>query len=310
MEYRKIGHTNMEVSQLSFGASSLGGVFRAVDEQEAIKAVLAAVDQGMNFIDVSPYYGFYRAEEVLGKALRQITRDKYYISTKVGRYGLDGKKAWDYSASRAKSSVDESLKRLGLDFVDLINVHDLEFADLQQVIEETIPALQEVRIAGKARYIGITGLPLDKLKYVIEKLPAGSIDTILSFCHYSLNDNALVDYLDFFKSNKIGVINASPLSMGLLTRRGAPDWHPASERLKSVARKAVEVCNRHQYPIEQLAIKYSVSHPGIATTLVSSANPDNIIRNVEWAEAPQNDALLQEVLEILQPVHRETWDNS
>ena len=86
MNYNEIGKTGMRVSNLSFGASSLGGVFHDIREAEGIKAVYTAVENGMNFIDVSPYYGHYKAETVLGKALKEIPRDKYYLSTKVGRY--------------------------------------------------------------------------------------------------------------------------------------------------------------------------------------------------------------------------------
>ena len=86
MEYRELGKTGMLLSNISFGASSLGGVFHALKEEEGIKAVNTAVDNGINFIDVSPYYGHLKAEIVLGKALKHISRDKYYLSTKVGRY--------------------------------------------------------------------------------------------------------------------------------------------------------------------------------------------------------------------------------
>ena len=95
----------MRLSQLGFGASSLGGVFHSIREQEGIEAVSAALEGGINFIDVSPYYGHLKAETVLGKALKELPRDKYYLSTKVGRYGKDGVNLWDYSARRAKESV-------------------------------------------------------------------------------------------------------------------------------------------------------------------------------------------------------------
>jgi aryl-alcohol dehydrogenase-like predicted oxidoreductase len=300
----------MVVSSLSFGASSLGGVFHEINEQEAINTVHAAVYSGINFIDVSPYYGFTKAEVVLGKALKEIPRDNYFLSTKVGRFGTNGIKSWDYSAARAIQSVDESLLRLNIDFIDLINVHDMEFSDLNQVIHETIPALNRLKEQGKVGHVGITGLPLENFRYVIDRVPAGSVETILSFCHYCLNDDALVDYLDYFEQHNIGVINASPLSMGLLTRRGAPDWHPASAEILTQCRKAADYCNLQHYPIEQLAIRYSVSNPKIATTLVSSASPMNILENVRWAGESQNESLLADVLEILKPIHRQTWDNS
>jgi aryl-alcohol dehydrogenase-like predicted oxidoreductase len=129
MEYRKLGKTGLNVSVLSFGASSLGGVFHEIDESRGVKAAIKAVEKGINFIDVSPYYGFLRAEKVLGKALKEIPRDKYYLSTKVGRYGKDGVKSWDYSARRAVDSVKESMERLNIDYIDLINCHDIEFSD-------------------------------------------------------------------------------------------------------------------------------------------------------------------------------------
>ena len=105
MEYNELGLTGMKLSRLSFGASSLGGVFRTIKEDEAIQSVYTAVDNGINFIDVSPYYGHLKAETVLGKALKNIPRDKYYLSTKVGRYGKDGVNTWNYSAARAREVV-------------------------------------------------------------------------------------------------------------------------------------------------------------------------------------------------------------
>lgn len=181
-----------------------------------------AVDNGINFIDVSPYYGHYKAETVLGKALKEIPRDKYYLSTKVGRYGKDGVNTWDYSAKRVTDSVYESMERLNIDYIDLINVHDVEFADLNQIVNETLPALVALRDKGVVGHVGITDLQPENLKWVIEHVPAGTVESVLNFCHYSLNDEMLLDYLDFFEANGVGVVNASPFSMGLLSRRGAP----------------------------------------------------------------------------------------
>lgn len=310
MERRTLGNTGLEVSCLSLGASSLGGVFHDIDEQQGIETVCTAVENGINFIDVSPYYGFLKAEKVLGKALQQLPRDQYYLSTKVGRYGQDGVKSWDYSGARAVQSIEESLARLHLDYIDLINVHDIEFSDLDQVIHETLPALQSMKAAGVVGHVGITGLPLEQLRYVIERVPAGTVETVLSFCHYCLNDTALQDYVPFFEERGVGIINASPLAMGMLSERGAPDWHPASAELKEHARQAAAFCKRQGYPIEKLAVQFSVSHPGIATTLVSTATPANIRRNIEWATEPLDAALLQEVQQLLQPVLNETWVNS
>lgn len=310
MKYYEIGKTGMKVSALSFGASSLGGVFHEINENRALDAVYTAVDNGMNFIDVSPYYGHYKAETVLGKALPNIDRGKYYLSTKVGRYGKDGVNTWDYSARRAKESVYESLERLHIDYIDLINVHDVEFSDLNQVINETLPALCELREEGVVKHVGITDLQPENLQYIIDRVPQGTVESVLCFCHYCLNDDMLTDYFDYFESKGIGIINASPFAMGLLSKRGVPDWHPAPKALVEACQKATEHCEAKGYPIEKLAIQYAISNPRIATTLFSSANPDNVKKNIQYVEEPIDWQLVKEVQDIIGDQKRVRWANS
>lgn len=310
MEYRELGKTGMKISSLSFGASSLGGVFHSIKESEGVQAVHTAIEHGINFIDVSPYYGHLKAEQVLGKALKGVDRNTYYLSTKVGRYGKEGANYWDYSANTATESVYHSMERLGIDHIDLINVHDVEFSDLEQVCNETLPALVELRKKRIVSHVGITNLTLRHFQYVIDHVPAGTVESILSFCHYCLNDDALTDYLDYFEQHGVGVINASPFSMGMLSDRGTPSWHPAPESLKRLSRKAVEHCKAQGKSIEQLAVKFAVSNPRITTTLFSTANPTNVLKNIAYAEAPLDAKLLTEVQHIFEPGFRDTWINS
>lgn len=310
MEYRNIGNTGMKVSKVSFGASSLGGVFHSLKEETGIEAVYTAIDNGINFIDVSPYYGHLKAETVLGKALKNIDRERYYLSTKVGRYGNDGVNSWDYSGKKAKESVYESMERLNVSHIDLINIHDIEFADLEQICNETLPALVDLRNEGVVKHVGITNLTLRHFKYVIDHVPAGTVESVLSFCHYTLNDDALADYLDYFESKNIGVINASPYSMGLLTERGVPDWHPAPAALKRLAAKAVEFCKSKGVSIEQVAVGFSVANPRIATTLFSTTNPENVLKTIRYANTPLDMELVAEVQKIFEPGFRDTWVNS
>ena len=314
MRYTELGKTGLKISNLSFGASSLGSVFHETKEQESIRAVETAIEGGINFIDVSPYYGYYKAETVLGKALKRIPRDKYFLSTKVGRYGKDGINSWDYSAKRATESVYESMERLNVDFIDLINVHDIEFQSLmpgglQKVVDETLPALVELKKKGVVGHIGITDLQLENLKWVVEH-SEGMVESILNFCHYCLNDDKLVDFLDYFESKGVGIINASPLSMGLLSSRGAPAWHPAPKPLAEACAKAARYCEAKGYPIEKLAIQYSVSNPRIAGTLFSSANPENVKHNLAWANEEPDWQLVNEVQEIIGNQKRVSWCNT
>ncbi len=310
MEYREIGKTGMKVSHISFGASSLGGVFHSLKEEEGIKAVYTALNNGINFIDVSPYYGHLKAEIVLGKALKDIDRNRYYLSTKVGRYGKNGVNYWDYSAKKSMESVYESMERLHVDYIDLINVHDIEFADLDMICNETLPALAELRDKGIVKHVGITNLTLRHFKYIIDHVPEGTVESVLSFCHYCLNDDALADYLDYFEERNIGVINASPFSMGLLTERGAPDWHPAPKPLQDVCRKAAEYCKSKGKNIEELAVQYAVGNPRIATTLFSTTRSESVFQNIKWANEPLDYELFNEARRILEPRFRDTWLNS
>lgn len=301
----------MCVSNLGFGASSLGGVFHSIREKEAIEAVNTALDGGINFIDVSPYYGHLKAETVLGKALKDIKRDRYYLSTKVGRYGKDGVNYWDYSAKRAKESVYESMERLNIDYIDLINVHDVEFADLNQVVEETLPALVELRREGVVKHVGITDLQPENLKWVVEHSEEGTVESILNFCHLCLNDDLLLEYTGYFQEKGIGIINASPFSMGLLSMRGAPDWHPAPQALKDACTKAATYCQDKGYPIDKLAIQYSTSfNPQIATTLFSSASPKNVQKNIDYVEEAIDNELVKEVKAIIGDQMGTRWKNS
>jgi aryl-alcohol dehydrogenase-like predicted oxidoreductase len=316
MVYNEIGKTGMKVSNLGFGASSLGGVFHSIREEEGIEAVHTAVDNGINFIDVSPYYGHLKAETVLGKALKDIPREKYYLSTKVGRYGHNGVNTWDYSAKRAQESVYESMERLNVDYIDLINVHDIEFqgdmeGGLQLIVDETLPALVELREKGIVKHVGITDLQPENLKWVVEHAPEGTVESILNFCHYSLNDTLLADYLGLFEQHNVGVINASPFSMGLLSQRGAPAWHPAGKDLQRACAKAAAYCEEQGYPIDKLAIQFSTSmNPRIATTLFSSANPKNVLKNIQYVNEPMDEELVQKVQEIIGDQMFVRWKNS
>ncbi|WP_322923430.1 aldo/keto reductase [Paenibacillus campi] len=301
MKYRKLGKTGLDVPVLSFGASSLGGVFRNTDDGESIRTVHTAIDAGMNYIDVSPYYGLTRAETVLGKALQSVPRDRYLLSSKAGRYG---EHEFDFSSERILRSVDESLARLGTDYLDILFLHDVEFGDPLQIVEESVPALELLKQQGKIRYGGISGLPLSMFELL---LPQIETDAILSYCHYALNDTSLLALLPLLESQQIGLVSASPLAMGLLSTRPVADWHPADEKLRRQCHEAALYCQQQGVEIAQLAMQFATAHEQIPTTLVSTANPDNIIRNVNWIEEPIDPELLEQVLRMLEPVHNETW---
>ncbi len=301
MQTRPLGKTGMNVSILGLGTAPLGGNYGAFEEGEAIRAVRTALELGINFLDSSPYYGITRAETVLGKALVGVPRDSYFLSTKLGRYNVD---EFDFSAARVTSSIDESLQRLKLDYVDILIAHDIEFRDMAQVVNETLPAMSKLREQGKARFIGVSGLPLKIYPYVLDRAP---LDIILSYCHYCLNDDSLADLLPYLESKNVGIINAAPAAMGLLTNDGPPPWHPAPDELKRACAEAAAYCREQGANITQLAIQYSLANPRIASTFVGSAISSQVVENIRWLDEPLNEELLAAVQKILAPVHNLTW---
>jgi L-galactose dehydrogenase len=303
MQYRPLGRTGLTVSMLGYGASPLGGVFGRIDEQAGIRAVRTALELGVNIIDVAPYYGATVAETVLGRALRGVDRDSYLLASKVGRYGDS---EFDFSAARVTASVEESLSRLGTDHLDLVQCHDIEFGDLDQIIGETLPALAGLREAGKVRFLGITGYPLPALARVAAAVP---VDTVLSYCRYTLLDRALAAAAPGFAAAGTAVMNASPLAMGLLSRRGAPDWHPAPPEVRLAAAAAADRCAERGVDIAQVALSFAAAPVEFATTFVGSASAENMARNVRWALSEIDPELLQEIEKVLAPVLDHAWSS-
>jgi aryl-alcohol dehydrogenase-like predicted oxidoreductase len=282
---------------LSFGASSLGQEFRNVDLGEALESVRVALDLGMTFIDTSPFYGRGMSECLLGVALRGIPRDSYILGTKLGRYDRDH---FDFSPRRVIESVDVSLHRMGVDHLDILLCHDIEFVDMAQVVNETLPAMRKLKDAGKVRFLGVSGYPMGIFHYVVDRT---DIDVILSYNHYTLQNTMLADLVPFMKAKDVGIMNAAPFAARLLTNAPLPAWHKARPMTREVCRRAADHCAKKGVDIAQLALQFSLAHPDMATCIVGSANPDNVRLWAKWAEMPIDEELLSEVLAILRPVH-------
>jgi L-galactose dehydrogenase len=306
MKYRKLGRTGFDVSILSYGGSSLGSVFRKINEQEGINTVYNAFDSGINYFDCSPFYGLTEAERIMGLALKDIPRDQYYLSTKAGRYGWN---EFDFSFERIIKSAEESMKRLKVDYLDILNLHDIEYNEgfyLEQVFNEAIPALEKLKEQGKIRFFGVATYPLPLIRRVIESF---DIDTVMNHNLFALNDTRLLGLLPLIGEKNIGLINAAPLSSGLLSARGVASWHPAGEEDKAIIDKAVEFCIERGTSLEKLAIQFAVSCEDIPTTLISTANPVRIKLNAGYVDEPLNRSLVDEVREILKPILNKDWDD-
>lgn len=247
------------------------------------------------------------AETVLGKGLRQLPRDSFIVSTKCGRYGAE---TFDFSAKRVTASVDESMQRLGVDYIDIIQCHDIEYGDLDQVVTETIPALLRLKEAGKVRAIGITGYPLEIFPYVLSCCPPGCIDVALSYCNYTLQNDRLSMLMPWFKRAGVGLINASPLCMGLLTEGGGPEWHPADQETKEASRHANDICEAAGESLANVALKFShlADASMVASTLVGIDSIETLNKNIDILEGNlESDQLIEDVINSFKPVRNRRW---
>lgn len=301
MNYRQLTGTDLRISVLGFGAAGLGEVYRRMSKQDGVALVHEAFERGINYFDVSPYYGSTKAEAALGEALRGLPRDRIVVSTKVGRYGF---RSFDFSRDRIVGSVDESLARLGLRRLDLVLCHDIEFGDMEQIVSESIPALRELQARGLVRYVGASAYPLPVLMELARRTP---IDVVLSYSHCSLQNTQLEAQLPELTSRGIGVINASPFAMGLLGDDGPPDWHPAPAELRESCRRVRQYCQERGVSIAELAIQRATLDPRIATTLSTMHTQDELDRNIRAVEARVDPALFEEVRRLFGSAYDATW---
>ena len=297
MQTRQLGRTDLHLPILSFGASSLGAEFRNVTVEEALKSVRVALDCGLNFIDTSPFYGRGMSEVLLGIALQGVPRDSYTLCTKLGRYDLAH---FDFSAKRVAESVDVSLHRLGTDHLDIVLCHDIEFVPMQQLVDETLPALRKIQADGKVRYLGFSGYPMKIFRFICEQT---AVDCVLSYNQYTLQNTRFADEaVPYLKTQGVGAMNAGPFSARLLTNAPLPAWLKEPENVKAAARAASAHCASKGVDLAKLALQFAIANPDITTTISGSANPVNIQNWAKWAAEPLDEELLREVQAIFAPV--------
>jgi aryl-alcohol dehydrogenase-like predicted oxidoreductase len=297
MRRRALGNTGLDVPALAFGASSIGAEFRSIQIDEALRAVHVALDRGMNFIDTAAYYGRGMSEIMLGRVLPEIPRDTYLLSTKLGRYAPAH---FDFSARRVAESIDVSLERMRIEYVDIVFCHDIEFVDLNQVVTETIPALQKQVAQGKVRFIGVSGYPM---KIFLEMLKRAELDVVLTYNHYTLQNDMALSLIEPCQKHGVGLINAAPFSARLLADAPLPVWHKAPQEVRQVAAAAAKHCRDAGSDIAKLALQYAVAHPAFASCVTGSANPARVAQWCDWIDEPLDDKLVAEVKQILQPIH-------
>lgn len=303
MEYRPLGKTGLNVSLLAQGGAAFGQQFGPVSAAEAADCIRTAIDAGVNLVDTAAYYGRGLAEEFLGKALAGGWRKRTYICTKACRLG---DREFDFTPEGTRRCFEASLRRLGTDYVDILLAHDIEFAhDYESVFNETAKVLHELKKEGKARFIGMSCYPLPLLKQAIERC---DLDAVISYAHGNLYNRRLYsELLPVAEKFGVGVINASPLAMGLLTKHGPQPWFPGPKDVVDACRAAVELCRSRGAEIEALGMQFCYSQPGVASVLTGAARKSEFEANLKAMTAPMDTKLLADVLKVLEPVKDRIW---
>ena len=301
MRYKSLGKTGIDVSVISFGGAPLGNEFGGIDLAEGERAVHLAIERGITLFDTSPYYGRTLAEARLGEAL-QGRRNQVILSSKCGRYDVA---SFDFSEARVKSSVDESLRRLGTDHLDLLIAHDIEFGDREQIVHETVPTMRNLQQAGKIRAVGISGLPL---KILADVATRARVDFVLSYCRY----NPLIQDMDTYltpvlEKQGIGLLNEAPVHLRLLTKEGALTKHPAPESVKQAGAAIVQACIRHNADPAIVALQFCLRHPYAASTCIGMSSQREVEQNLTALGSEIAPDLLAEIARIAEPVKNTTW---
>lgn len=303
MNTNPLGRTGLSVSKLSLGGAQFGQQYGPLSVPQAAAVVHAAIDAGVNLIDTSAFYGKGTSETILGEVLAGGWREKVAICTKAGRLDRD---VFDFTPAGMRACVEGSLKRLRTDHVDILLAHDIEFADdFERVFTDTADVLHRLKAEGKTRFVGMSCLPLGLSKQAIERC---KLDVVISYCHFNLQDQTLLtDLLPVADAHGVGVLNASPLGMGLLTNQGPQPWHPGGDDVKAACRAAAELCKSRGADISFLGMQFCFAEGRIPSTVSGAATVEELQTNLRAMSEPIDSQLLAEVQAVLAPVRNTTW---
>jgi L-galactose dehydrogenase len=187
-----------------------------------------------------------------------------------------------------------------VDYLDIMICHDIEFVDYSYVINETLPALRKQVEKGKVRFIGVSGYPMSIFKGVMSQT---DIDLILTYNHYTLQNDMATQLVPICKAKGVGIINGAPFAARMLADAPLPVWHKATPLVREVTAKAAAHCRNAGSDIAKLALQFSIANPDFTTCVAGSANPQRIAQWVKWASEPVDENLMNEVKEILKPIH-------
>jgi len=312
MDKRTFGNTDIQVTPVGLGTWAIGGwMWGGTDEAQSIDTIHRAIDKGIGLVDTAPVYGFGRSEEIVGKALANGRRDKVALATKVAlNWNDDHDKIWrDSTASRIEQEVEDSLKRLQTDRIDIYQVH---WPDPKTPMEETARALEKLYQAGKIRAIGVSNFTPSQMDELQKSVPLHSLQP-----PYNLFERDIErEILPYCRENGIATITYGGLCRGLLTgkmredtqfngddlRKNDPKFQGDRYRqyLNAVAELDALAKERYQKNVLALALRWLVDQPGVTTALWGARRPEQLdpVDDIEgWSLDKEAMAAIDDILD-------------
>ena len=321
-EKRPLGRTALEVTALGLGCATLGGSRVPVSREEAEAIVRAAWAAGVRYVDTAPFYGFGQAERCVGDALRDVPRDEWVLSIKVGRllrpHGnlaaqnrMPFDAVFDYSYDAIMRSFEDSLQRLGLGRIDILYVHDIGAMQHGREGHPTIirtlrgggyRALEELRRCGVVRAIGIG---VNEREVLLEAMDWGAWDAFLLAGRYTLLEQGpLDDLLPKCLSSGISIVVGGPLNSGILAGRDTWNYKIAPSEIVGRVHAIGTVCDRHQVPLAAAALQFPLAHPAVAAIIPGPRSVAEFAANLNILRYPIPSALWSDLREakLLHPL--------
>jgi D-threo-aldose 1-dehydrogenase len=313
MQANWLGRSSVCVTKLSFGAAGIGSLYAPVSDATARAGVAAAWEAGIRCFDTAPHYGLGQSEQRLGAALRDYPREAYVVSTKVGRIlepvqHPDGDdlangfavpashhRRWDFTAAGVERSLAESLRRLDLDRIDIVYLHDPD-EHFEQALREGYPALEELRDQG---VIGAIGVGMNQAAIPARFVRETDIDVVLLAGRYTLLDQSgLDDLLPAAEARGVSVVIGGVFNSGILAdphRGAAYDYGAVPEDVLTRALRMQALCEKHRISLRSAALQFPFGHPAVSTVLIGARSADEVRDAVEQARQPIPQRLWHEL---------------
>lgn len=280
MDKTKLGRTDLEITILGLGTAPLGNLYVDIPEEKALDTVRKAFDLGMHFVDTAPFYGFGLSEKRLGRIVAEIGRENLIISTKVGRLITpEGKPVFNFSRDGVLRSIEASLERLQIDYIDILLVHDPD-DHYQQAVDEAFPTLADLR---SQKVIKAIGAGMNQWQMLADFARNADPDCFLLAGRYTLlEQTALDEFLPLCHRRNIGVFLGGVFNSGILA--GAIqkyNYSDAPAEIVERVQKLEAVCLRHGVPLKVAALQFPLAHPAVSALLLGAQKPAEVEENVQ-----------------------------